>query len=35
VVRKGGPGSTSVLTVSGLTFDEILLEGSFEVAGDE
>jgi hypothetical protein len=35
VVRKGGPGSTSVLTVSGLTFDEILLEGSFEVAADE
>ena len=35
VVRKGGPGSTSVLTVSGLTFREILLEGSFEVAGDE
>jgi hypothetical protein len=35
VVRKGGPGSTSVLTVSGLTFDEVLLEGSFEVAGDE
>lgn len=35
VVRKGGPGSTSVLTVSGLTFREILLEGFFEVAGDE
>ena len=35
VVRKGGPGSTSVLTVSGLTFHEILLEGSFEVARDE
>jgi hypothetical protein len=35
VVRKGGPGSTSVLTVSGLTFDEILLEGKFEVATDE
>jgi hypothetical protein len=35
VVRKGGPGSTSVLTVSGLTFDEILLEGSFEVGGEE
>jgi hypothetical protein len=35
VVRKGGPGSTSVLTVSGLTFDEILLDGKFEVAGDE
>ena len=35
VVRKGGPGSMSVLTVSGLTFHEILLEGSFEVARDE
>src|SRR5215831_5232271 len=34
VVRNGGPGSTSVLTASGLTFHEILLEGSFEVAGD-
>jgi hypothetical protein len=35
VVRKGGPGSTAVLTASGLTFHEILLEGSFEVAGDD
>jgi hypothetical protein len=35
VVRRGGPGSTSVLTVSGLTFDEILLEGSFEVVANE
>ena len=35
VVRKGGPGSTSVLAVSGLTFHEILLEGFFEIAGDE
>jgi hypothetical protein len=35
VVRKGGAGSTSVLTASGLTFHEILLEGSFEVAGDD
>ena len=35
VVRKGGPGSTSVLTVSGFTFNEILLEGSFEVVADE
>ena len=34
VVRKGGPGSTAVLTTSGLTFNEILLEGSFEVAGE-
>jgi hypothetical protein len=35
VVRNGGPGSTAVLTASGLTFHEILLEGSFEVAGDD
>jgi len=35
VVRKGGPGSTSVLTASGLTFQEILLEGLFEVGGDD
>lgn len=35
VVRKGGPGATSVLTASGLTFHEILLEGSFEVAGED
>jgi hypothetical protein len=35
VVRKGGPGSTSVLTASGFTFNEILLEGSFEIAGDD
>jgi hypothetical protein len=31
VVRQGGPGSTAVLTTSGLTFHEVLLEGSFEV----
>jgi hypothetical protein len=31
VVRQGGPGSTAVLTASGLTFHEILLDGSFEV----
>ena len=35
VVRKGGPGATSVLIVSGFTFHEILLEGSFDVAGDD
>jgi hypothetical protein len=35
VVRKGGPGSTSALTASGLTFNEILLEGSFEVFVDQ
>jgi hypothetical protein len=37
VVRSGGPGSTSVLTTEGsphLVFNEILLEGSFQV-GDE
>ena len=37
VVQKGGPGATSVLTVRTLPtlpFHEILLEGSFEVAGE-
>ena len=38
VVRKGGPGSTAVLTTKGspvLVFHEILLEGSFKVlSGD-
>ena len=38
VVHKGGPGSTVVLTTKGLpilVFNEILLEGSFEVfSGD-
>lgn len=28
-VRRGGPGATLVLFVSGLTFEEILLEGQF------
>jgi hypothetical protein len=28
-VRRGGPGATLVLEVSGLTFKEILLEGEF------
>jgi hypothetical protein len=32
VVQGGGPGATSVLTVSGLTFHEVLLNGSFQVA---
>jgi len=35
VVRNGGPGSTAVLTTEGsprLVFNEILLEGSFQVA---
>jgi hypothetical protein len=34
VVRKGGPGATAVLTTNGdphLVFNEVLLEGSFEV----
>src|SRR5919108_3705944 len=30
-VRRGGPGATLVLEVSGLTFKEILLEGEFDV----
>ena len=37
VVQKGGPGATSVLTVKTLPttpFNEILLNGSFEVAGE-
>src|SRR6201981_32581 len=37
VVQKGGPGATSVLTVDPLpatSFHEILLQGSFEVAGE-
>jgi hypothetical protein len=32
VVHKGGPGATAVLTTSGLTFHEILTEGSFNVS---
>jgi hypothetical protein len=31
VVQKGGPGATAVLTVSGLTFNEVLVEGAFEI----
>jgi len=34
VVRRGGPGTTAVLTTEGsphLVFNEVLLEGSFEV----
>ena len=37
VVQKGGPGATSVLTVAtlpALSFHEILVEGSFDVAGE-
>ena len=35
VVRDGGPGATAVLTVSGLQFNEVLVEGSFEVPGHQ
>ena len=35
VVPNGGPESTSVLTVPGLTFHEILLAGAFEVGADD
>lgn len=38
VVRKGGPGATAVLTTEGsprLVFNEVLLEGSFQVFSDE
>ena len=33
VVQSGGPGATSVLTVSGLTFHEVLLQGDLQVGG--
>jgi hypothetical protein len=38
VVRKGGPGSTATLTTQGsphLVFNEILLEGAFEISGGD
>ena len=38
VVHRGGPGATAVLTTRGspvLVFNEILLEGSFQVLADE
>ncbi len=35
VVRDGGPGATAVLTVNGLTFHELLVEGSFRVRSEE
>jgi hypothetical protein len=35
VMQGGGPGATSVLTVSGLTFHEVLLEGAFRVNGKD
>ena len=35
VVKRGGPGATAVLSVSGFTFNEVLLEGgSFNVGSD-
>ena len=33
VAQGGGPGATFVLTVSGLTFREVLLEGASQVNG--
>jgi hypothetical protein len=35
VVRNGGPGATAVLTASGLTFNELLVEGSFNVHAED
>ncbi len=36
VVQRGGPGATAALTVSGLTFHEVLLDGgSFQVFSDD
>jgi hypothetical protein len=35
VVRRGGPGATAVLTAAGLTFHEILVEGSIDVQAKE
>lgn len=35
VVHSGGPGATAVLSTGGLTFHEILLEGSIEVQRKE
>ena len=38
VVREGGPGATAVLTTNGspqLTFNEILLEGSFKILSND
>lgn len=34
-VQRGGPGTTSVLKVNGLTFNEILVEGSFQVQSED
>ena len=35
VAQGGGPGATFVLTVSGLTFHEVLLEGASQVNGSD
>ena len=35
VVRNGGPGATAVLTANGLTFHELLVEGSFRVRSED
>jgi hypothetical protein len=35
VAQEGGPGATFVLTVSGLTFHEVLLEGASQVNGKD
>jgi hypothetical protein len=34
VAKRGGPGATFVLTVNGLTFHEVLLEGASQVNGN-
>jgi len=35
MLRKGGPGATAVLTTSGLTFNEVLVEGAFKVHAED
>jgi hypothetical protein len=35
VVHGGGPGAPAVLTTNGLVFNEILIEGSFQVSSDQ
>lgn len=34
-VKNGGPGASAVLTAGGLTFNELLVEGSFQVRSEE
>ena len=34
-VQRGGPGATALLKVNGLTFNEILVKGSFQVQGGD